>query len=243
MAQVVESLEVSSVPRGEALRYLGYRGQELGPELEARLDEACARCLEVARPRACLRSFGVASRFVNERGVPELALEGSSLRLQGESIAQHLAGAIAVGVMAVTLGAGVERELRRLSLTDALGQTLFDAAATALVERAADAAEALLVADAADRGLYTTWRFSPGYGDLPLSCQPALLASLDATRLLGISLTPSLLMVPTKSVTAVVGYFEEPQVRARPGCGGCNLRDWCQIRARGRTCHERIDTM
>ena len=243
MAQVVESLEVSSVPRGEALRYLGYRGQELGPELEIRLDEACTRCLEVARPRACLRSFGVASRSVNELGVPELALEGSSLRLQGESIAQHLAGASAVGVMAVTLGAGVERELRCFSLTDALGQTLFDAAATALVERAADAAEALLVADAAERGLYTTWRFSPGYGDLPLSCQPALLASLDATRLLGISLTPSLLMVPTKSVTAVVGYFEEPQVRARPGCATCNLRDWCQIRARGRTCRERIDTV
>ena len=241
MALMVESLAVTELARAEVLRYLGHRGQELAPELAARIDEACVRCLEVARPRACLRAFDVAVHPVDADGAPAIALEGSALRLEGKSITAHLEGAVAVGVMAVTLGVGVERELRRLSLTDPLGQTLFDAAATAAVERAADATEALLVANAAERGLYTTWRYSPGYGDLPLDCQPTLLASLDATRLLGISLTPSLLMVPTKSVTAVVGYFEEPQVRARPGCGSCNLRDYCQIRARGITCHGRAD--
>ena len=56
-------------------------------------------------------------------------------------------------------------------------------------------------------------RFSPGYGDLPLSVQPAFLAALDATRRLGITLTSSFLMVPTKSVTAFVGV-------ARPSPGG-----------------------
>ena len=78
---------------------------------------------------------------------------------------------------------------------------------------------------------------APGYGDLPLSCQPTLLSVLDATRRLGITLTPSLLMVPTKSVTAVLGYFPQPRIGARPGCKECNLRDYCSIRASGTTCH------
>lgn len=236
MALMVEQLKVDSVDRAEVLRYLGHRGQEVTPELETRLAESVARCLEVARPRACLRAFDVAERTVSETGVPELRLAECALRLEGTSIAEHLAGAVSVGVMAVTLGVGVDQELRRLSLTDPLGQVLFDAAATAAIERAADAAEALLVADAAARGLYTNWRFSPGYGDLPLSCQPTLLAALDAQRRLGVTLTPSLLMVPTKSVTAVVGYFEAPQKGARPGCSACNLRDWCTLRRAGTPC-------
>ncbi|MBR3258643.1 MAG: vitamin B12 dependent methionine synthase, partial [Eggerthellaceae bacterium] len=45
----------------------------------------------------------------------------------------------------------------------------------------------------------------PGYGDLPLEVQPDLLGLLDASRRLGITLSDSLLMSPTKSVTAIVG--------------------------------------
>ena len=236
MARMVESVEVASVERSEVLRYLGYHGQEVTPEVDARLDQAVAAVLSIAHPRASFRSFECGPRTIRDDGTPELSLLGCTLVLEGKSIAQHLDGAVEVGVMAVTLGAGIERELRRLSLTDPLGQILFDAAATAAIERAADAAEALLVADAASRGLYTNWRFSPGYGDLPLECQPTLLSALDATRRLGITLTPSLLLVPTKSVTAVLGYFSQPQGGARQRCEACNLRDYCSVRASGDTC-------
>jgi cobalamin-dependent methionine synthase I len=56
---------------------------------------------------------------------------------------------------------------------------------------------------AADETL--TPRFSPGYGDFPLSYQRVLIDLLDAPRVLGVSVTPSDLLVPVKSVTAVVG--------------------------------------
>lgn len=237
MSQSVASLNIKTLRRGEVLRYLGHRGQEMTAELETRLDEATRRCLALARPRACLRLFDIESLRAREDGVPELRLVDCALRLEGASITQHLADAVAVGVMAVTLGAGIDQELRRLSLTDPLGQVLFDAVATAAVEEAADAAEALLVDTAWERGLHTNARFSPGYGDFPLSCQPTLLSVLDATRRLGITLTPSLLMVPTKSVTAVVGCFAEPQKRTQPGCAVCNLREYCTIRAQGATCY------
>ncbi|HQE70821.1 MAG TPA: hypothetical protein PK071_06860, partial [Atopobiaceae bacterium] len=57
--------------------------------------------------------------------------------------------------------------------------------------------------------------FSPGYGDLPLAVQPVLLSSVDAQRRLGISLTDTLLMVPTKSITAVTGIFKTPPAARR----------------------------
>lgn len=231
----VESYDVRSVDRGEVLRYLGYAGQPITPELDARIDEVVARCLATCRPRGAWRIFDVAER--GERGgAPVISLAGTSLELAGHSIAEHLDGAVAVGVLAVTVGMGVEAELRRLSLTDPLAQVVFDAAGTAAVERAADGAEAGVVADAASRGLFCGSRFSPGYGDLPLATQPVLLAALDAQRALGITLSRELLMSPTKSVTAVVGLFERPRGTAHASCACCPCRDFCVLLRSGSTC-------
>jgi len=113
---------------------------------------------------------------------------------------------------------------------------IFDSAATALVERAADAANARARAYAAKQGSFTSWRFSPGYGDLPLAVQRDFLAALDATRQLGITLTPSNLMVPTKSVTAIVGVHPDPQPGLESSCAVCSLAEFCTIRQTGRTC-------
>ena len=235
MPGVREDYDVRSVERGEVLRYLGYAGQALTPELDAHIDEVVTRCLRTCRPQGVTRIFDVSDRGEKD-GVPVLSLSGTALALAGSSIAEHLEGAVAVGVLAVTVGMGAEAELRRLSLIDPTAQVIFDAAGTAAVERAADAAEASIVAEAHERGLFCGTRFSPGYGDLPLSTQPVLLDALDAGRLLGIRLSPALLMSPTKSVTAVVGLFERPRPEAHASCAGCPCRDFCVLLRAGSTC-------
>ena len=116
---------------------------------------------------------------------------------------------------------------------------IFDEAGTTAVERAADACEASIVAAAHERGLYTNFRFSPGYGDMPLSAQPVLLATLDAQRRPGITLSKSLLMTPTKSVTAVVGLFGEPQPSSHVRCADCLCGDFCRILRTGSPCWKR----
>ena len=231
-------IAVEAVERAEVLRYLGHHGQELSPELDGQIDTLCVRCLEISRPRASLASFAISPREERAgRGHdPAIALEGCTLRLAGHDIAHHLADATEVVLLAVTLGADVDRELRRLSLTDPASQVIFDAAATAAIEAATDAADALARTYADERGLFASTRFSPGYGDLPLDCQPDFLAALDATRQLGITLTPSQLMVPTKSVTALVGIHPTPQAPPAPSCAICSLAPHCTLRAQGRTC-------
>ena len=49
-------------------------------------------------------------------------------------------------------------------------------------------------------------RFSPGYGDLSLEVQKEIFSLLDCPRKIGVSLGDSLLMTPSKSVTAIIGY-------------------------------------
>ncbi len=236
MSANVESYEVASVDRAEVLRYLGYAGQAIDPELDARIDGVIARCLGVCRPAGSWRVFEVEKTLEREDGLPVVSLAAASLELAGNSIKEHMEGAVAVGVMAVTVGMGVEAELRRLSLTSPVDQLIFDAAATAAVERAADACEASLVREAHDRGLYTNFRFSPGYGDMPLETQRVLLDSVDAQRRLGITLSRANLMSPTKSVTAVLGMFGEPQPSSHASCKDCLCREFCHIRATGKPC-------
>lgn len=200
---------------------MGYSGQKLAPELKDRVDAAIARCSEVARPAHVVHAFAAS----------ELPLS-----LPGEDIAAHLAGAVEVALFAATLGHGVDQELRRLAVADPVGQVIFDAAATDAIEREADRVEAGIRSAAADKGLFCSWRFSPGYGDLPLDVQSALLGVLNASRRLGITLTPSNLMVPTKSVTAIVGLHPTPQPGLASSCSVCSLAEFCALRARGARC-------
>ncbi len=181
--------------RSEVLRYLGRRGHEVGEELEKRVDAMTERCIKSARIKRCHELFEIA---VTEDGV---TLKGTGVTFQGNDIRRYCGGASRCAVIGGTLGADVERELARLetlSVTDAL---IFNSACTALIEWVMDIEEAeVREGQTRKKG----GRFSPGYGDFPLSQQPEVLSLLNARARLGITLTKDLIMIPRKSVTAVV---------------------------------------
>ncbi len=182
----------------------------------------------------------LASRDTPVPLAPHVCLQGTSLVLEGPSICDFLAGATQVALLACTLGASADRELRRLSATDALGQVIFDAACTDLVEWGADEVCREIAAWGRERGLVAGDRFSPGYADFPLSVQAHFLDVLQAQKRLGLTVNESSLLVPTKSVTCVVGlYPSEPERGRHLGCGVCNLWQNCQMRLRGTPCWKR----
>lgn len=224
----------------EVMRYLGYGGQDVGRDLAARIEEVAALCDAEARPRWVWRAFDLAPRPGRPAGVSGgLPVAGTALVLEGASAKRLLEGARSVALLACTLGADADRRLRALGATDPLGQLVYDAACSDLVEWAADSAQAEVAAWARERGLFCGRRFSPGYGDLPLEVQPRLLDVLGAPRRLGLTATRDLLLVPTKSVTAVIGiYPQPPRPDAAPlGCGCCALRTACGFRERGLRCY------
>ena len=137
------------VNRAEALRYLGYTGQALDAEMEARIDKNIAACEREARPGFVFRSFPIEAC---ERGV---RLVGSSLVLEGVDIARHLKGAAECAVFACTLGVANEAAMARRKAQSALDAAIYGAAGSSLVESVADACEAAVVADAAKRGMRT----------------------------------------------------------------------------------------
>ena len=221
-------MELESIPIQEVLRYLGAGGKDPGPLLP--LAEDCAReLLAAAKPRWTWRAFGCAMDSEGAR------LDCGFL-LPGRDIAGHLAGCREAVLMAATLSPGVDALLRRSQLSDLSRGLVLESCATAAIEEVCDQAEAVIREQYPGRGF--TSRFSPGYGDLPVTIQGEFLALLDTPRRLGLCATASSILTPRKSVTAVMGIREpgkESIPRAR-SCDSCSLGESCPYRRAGRSC-------
>lgn len=187
----------------EALRYLGYKGQKLTPETESQLDFALKEGLRLAVPRSVYMIFDA------EKTDSGLNLKETDLTLLGENINSHLDGAKKCVVMAVTVGAEIERAVSRYERMGELTKALMlDCVATALVEELADKVNDEIENIAQNEGFYCKTRFSPGYGDFPLETQKKIIPLLSCEKRIGVTLNDTLLMSPRKSVTAVIGFFE-----------------------------------
>lgn len=221
-----------TIEKSEVLRYLGHRGQEIGAELDRLIDENIQRCVESAKPRFFWRVFDLA----DSGGQPEL--EGTGVILRGRDIKKHLDGAEKCVIMAATLGTDVEREMMRAGRRSATEEVILNAACTALIESVADVCEREAAEYARSRGFVTSYRYSPGYGDFPLAQQREVLGVLDAETRLGITLTDSMLMVPKKSVSALLGLYPEDSGVKRGGtsCDRCENRETCSFRKEGYGC-------
>jgi hypothetical protein len=133
------------------------------------------------------------------------AIASGILRLDGSrTLSRHLEGCHAAYLVCGTLGPGFDALQRTLSVTSASDALILQATGAAMIEKLMDSAEEDIHRElAGDESL--TSRYSPGYGDFPLEAQRTILNLLEAHKKTGVSLTDTLLMVPSKSVSAVVG--------------------------------------
>ena len=114
----------------------------------------------------------------------------------------NLGGCQEAYILGVTIGIKADMLIKRLEIASPAEAFITDALASAAAESLCELADDTL------RGVgKKPIRFSPGYGDLPLSVQSAVLAALNADYTLGIALSPSFLMTPMKSVTAIMGIL------------------------------------
>lgn len=173
----------------QVCRYLKLCGRPPGAALESRIRAMREAALNAFRPARTWRRF---------EGLPAIGAAGS------ESLARHLAGCHAVYLVCTTLGVPFDALQRRTAATSATDAFVLQAIGAAAVEAWTDETEREIRRELRP-GETLVQRYSPGYGDYPLDAQRLVLALLDAPRTVGVSLTDTLLMVPSKSVSAVVG--------------------------------------
>ena len=160
--------------------------------------------------------------------------------LTGQDIRRHLSGCSDCVLLCATLGPQVDALIRRTQVCDMAQALWLDAAASAAIEEVCDGTQQQI---ALTLGKSLTTRFSCGYGDLPLSAQGDFLRVLDAGRRIGLTLSPSGMLIPIKSVTAVAGILPEgvvPNETALP-CSICPRNNDCELRRKGVFCGKYSD--
>lgn len=156
-------------------------------------------CLKAAKGAAQCRAVWRRYLLVRDGDTLDLGFAKTDSR----DLKKHLEGCGEILLFACTAGAETDRRIARAKLLSPAMGLLMHAIGAQQVEGGCDRLCARLAQQFPDRQL--TDRFSPGYGDLTLEMQRDVMAALDCGRTVGITLTDSLLMTPSKSVTAIIG--------------------------------------
>lgn len=212
------------VDKKEVLRYLGHRGQEIDQNINNQIDLCIQICREIAKPRFVYGQYNITKDFY---------IENSPLRFEGEDIKNHLEGAKQVVVMAATIGFEIEKKIRFYEPANLSQGLILDACASALVESVCDSAEAEIREKVTSGGSSLTGRYSPGYGDFPITIQKALINLIGADKKIGLKVTGSNILTPRKSVTAVMGITQDYVWGQKSGCEGCKNKERCGFKRHG----------
>lgn len=198
----------------EVLRYMGVKDdiKETEPILNECIKEAEGKLVY----KVCYRKFEISfgKDFV------DLGFSKSSSR----DLMKNLKGCSKIILFGATVGIEIDRliaKYNRLSMVKAL---VFQAIGAERIETLCD-----VFNNEVKRDNFCSPRFSPGYGDLSLEFQKEIFNILTPQKHIGLTLNESLIMSPSKSVTAIIGIRDCECEDIKKGCQSCLKKD-CEFR-------------
>lgn len=198
----------------EVLRYAGCQGADEDSDV-VRMARDCIS--EACRPGVfnfsiCYRRLSVLNVDTNNN------IDFGLLKTKSADLADLMCGCSDAIFIAATVGHEIDRIINKYKRFDPAKALFMQAIGAERIETMLDefcADKDVIIGSVFANNSHEntikyvlTPRFSPGYGDLSLAIQPEFLGVLDASRKIGITLNDSLLMSPSKSVTAIVGVKE-----------------------------------
>ena len=180
----------------EILRYAGCKNADEGTK------KLVADCTEEARKNLIYKvCYGVFNLEIEDKNC-----DFGVFSVDSERLAENLSGCNQAVIFAATVGVGIDRLISKYTRISPSRALFFQAIG-------AERIEALCGVFCSDiQKEYSTIpkpRFSPGYGDLPLTVQNSIFSVLSPSTHIGLTLNSSLLMSPTKSVTAIIGLSKQ----------------------------------
>jgi cobalamin-dependent methionine synthase I len=203
----------SEVFQKEVLYYLGYRGAEV----DERIASQIAIVLEETTANINAKNvFGIWNCQIESDTVTF-----GEMNIKSRSLACHLRGCNLAVLLAATLGIGADTLLRRYSAMDMEKALIAQAVCAAMIERYCDTVVSEASLNPRLYGLYPTMRFSPGYGDFDISWQKNMLKLLNCENRIALTITDGYMLIPSKSVTAVIGFSKE-KTNVNEKCAVCS---------------------
>ena len=191
------SFDEIEINHREALRYLGYRNYQPA-DTDGLFDVATDVLKNAAHLKSCYRETAIE--------IHGDEIDFGFCKIKSRDLTKNLSGCKKVFIFAATLGSGVDRAILKYEKIEPSKAVVIDALSSAAIEGLCN-----LLNGELSEGRKTRPRYSPGYGDVPLTYQRDFLNFLDAQRKIGLTLTDTFFMSPTKSVTAIIGFETEDE--------------------------------
>ena len=217
------------IDKKEVLRYLGYKNQNIDKNMTDLINVCAEEIIDISKASSVYEIFDI------ERKNDKLFLLGSTLVLKDKDIKDLLINSNKCVVMAATLGTAVDSKLAYYSRFDITKGVIMDACASTAIEYVCDELQDEIIRNALKEDLYITTRYSPGYGDFAIDNGAEILNVLDAYKKIGLSITENSIMLPRKSVTALIGLSRTKNLKNHTGCSSCK-NVGCEFRKDGGCC-------
>ncbi|MBE6712690.1 MAG: Vitamin B12 dependent methionine synthase activation subunit [Ruminococcaceae bacterium] len=188
----IENCSLPPVSVKEILRYSGVA--KPSNETDKLLRECLAECKDIFSERVAYRVFSIT------RENKMLCI--GNMRIESKDLEKNLRQCDSVILMVASAGLKIDRLIEKYKSLSPAKALMLHSIGTERVEALCDT---FCKKIQHEQGFAFTPRFSPGYGDLPLDYQKEILALLNTNQTIGVYLNESLLLSPSKSVTAFVG--------------------------------------
>ena len=217
----VEPFLTPPVNEKEILRYAKAKPGEDATEA------LMAECLNEMKDGFCYRVCS--TRLPVERNGETIGFAG--MQIPSKTLATALADCEELLLFAATVGVQIDRAVTRYSRVSPAKALMLQAFGAERIESLCETFIAKKEEELRGEHLFLKPRVSPGYGDIPLTLQKEIFALLDCPRKIGLTLHDSLLMTPTKSVTAIAG-ITRCRVSEKTACEECGKTD-CDFKREG----------
>ena len=194
-ATMITEVSLPSPDTSEILRYMGCKSSDA--EIDALIEKSLALCEGKVSSKVVFSELEI--KRVGSRLDLGFALTDS------HTLSKALDGCDGIILFAATVGIDIDRLMLKYGKVSPSLALSIQATGAERIEAICDEFCKEIKEKYALAGYAITPRVSPGYGDIPLSLQREIFRALSPEKNIGLTLNDSLLMSPTKSVTAIAG--------------------------------------
>lgn len=213
-------MNFSKVKEG-ALKYLGYQGQTIDYSIASMLDECLNEIDKMSSFKVVYKSFPL--------DFDPLLIKEVNININYPDLIDLLNNCHDVIIIACTLGIQVDKRSKYYSHIDMTKMTIFDAIASSYLEAKCDEYERHHIIGK------RTFRFCPGYGNVPIELNRELAKVIDSHRKIGLTVQDSHILLPQKSMIGLIGLGDNNRKKSCKNC--LNIKN-CDFRKRGQICYK-----
>ena len=216
------------IDKSEVLRYLEYKGQYIDEKLDYTIDECIKITKEKINPRYTLGVYSILKENIDDSY--QIKFKDTNISIKSKDLCKLLDGCSKCIVLSTTLGIDIEKQIRINSYSNLTKSIIIDACATTAIEEFCDILQSNIEDKLRKDGKYITNRYSPGYGDLSIHVNEDIINLLNTSKKIGLTITKDKIMIPRKSVIAIIGISENKGTYKEKSCLECSNYNTCKYK-------------